>query len=384
MDSRGQTMIGHVARAVLGILAAASLTACGALPERPQVSADAQAGAVVPGFENARLWEDDPAGAWNGWRARAAAQRARAGRTGRLEMLAISSGADKGAFTAGYLGGWSEAGTRPQFDIVSGVSTGALIAPFAFLGQEYDPRLEELYTGINARMIYRMRTVQGLLGGPALATTEPLAELIERYAEKAVIDRISEEHARGRRLLVMTANLDAQRGVVWDMGAIASSDSADRYALFRKVLLASASIPGFFPPVLIDVVNGQQRFSELHVDGGAVSSVLAIPPAVAFEDQANGTKVDARLTLLYNGALGAVHEVVEPDAFSIIERALFTAIKQADQGEILILKQYAQETGLVLDIESIGPEAEQGDQDLFDQEFMRKLYRRGRERGLDR
>ncbi|NBC88705.1 MAG: hypothetical protein GVX90_04295 [Alphaproteobacteria bacterium] len=384
MGDRGQTMIGYVARAALGIVAAAALTACAALPDRPEVSADAQRGAVVPGFENARLWEDDPASAWNGWRARAAAQRARAGRTGRLEILAISSGADKGAFTAGYLGGWSEAGTRPEFDIVSGVSTGALIAPFAFLGKEYDPRLEQLYTRINARMIYRMRTVQGLLGGPALATTDPLADLIERYAGKAVIDRIAEEHARGRRLLVMTANLDAQRGVVWDMGAIASSDSAERYALFRKVLLASASIPGFFPPVLIDVVNGQHGFSELHVDGGAVSSVLAIPPAVAFEDQANGTKVDARLTLLYNGALGAVHEVVEPDAFSIMERALFTAIKQADQGAILILKQYARETGLVLDIESIGPAAEKGDHDLFDQDFMRRMYRLGRERGLAR
>ena len=384
MRNRGQAMIAHLARTVLGVVAAAALSACGALPERPQVSADAQVGAVVPGFENARLWQDGRASAWNGWRARAAAQRAQTGSTGRLEMLAISSGADKGAFTAGYLGGWSEAGTRPEFDIVSGVSTGALIAPFAFLGEEYDSRLEELYTGINARMIYRMRSVQGLLGGPALATTEPLAELIERYADTSVIDRVAQEHALGRRLLVMTANLDAQRGVVWDMGAIASSDSAERYALFRKVLLASASIPGFFPPGLIEVTSGQQRFSELHVDGGVVSSILVIPPAVAFEDQANGTKVDARLTVIYNGALGAVHKVVKPDAFSIMERALFTAIKQADQGEILILKQYAQETGLVLDIESIGPEAEQGDQDLFDQDFMNRLYRRGRERGLAR
>jgi predicted acylesterase/phospholipase RssA len=360
------------------------LSACATLPERTDITASDQQAARVPGYGEIRLWDDAPASAWNAWRDRVAAERLRAGRKGRLEILAISSGADKGAFSAGFLNGWSEAGTRPQFDVVSGVSTGALIAPFAFLGPGYDSHLETLYTGIDADMVYRLRPLQGLLGGPALASTEPLADLIALYAGDALIDAVAREHAKGRRLLVLTTNLDAQRGTVWDMGAIAASTDPGRYALFRKVLLASASIPGFFPPVMIEVESPELRFSELHVDGGAISSILAIPPAVAFEDQANGTKVDARLTILYNGAIGPVHRVIDPDAFAIIERALFTAIKTADQREILVLRDYARETGLVLDIESIGKEAENPEADLFEREFMQRLFERGLERGRKR
>lgn len=377
-------MIAYRAHTLFVVMIAAALSACAGLPERPEITAEAQSEAGIPGLGEVRLWEDAPASAWNAWRARMEQERRRDGRSGRLEMLAISAGADKGAFSAGYLGGWSEAGTRPEFDIVSGVSTGALIAPFAFLGEDYDDELEAIYTGIDARDVYRLRTVQGLLGGPALATTEPLEELIATYADDELIESVAREHARGRRLLVMTANLDAQRGAVWDMGAIAASGHDESHALFRRVLLASASIPGFFPPVMIEVESGQMRFRELHVDGAAVSSILAIPPAVAFEDQANGTRLDARLTLLYNGALSPTYRVIEPDAFSIIERALFTAIKQADLREVLILKEYARETGLVLDIESIAPQAVKGEQDLFDQPFMQDLFARGRERGRAR
>ena len=369
-------------RSLTGVLLALALSACAAWPERLPVTASDQAEARIDGFGEIRRWDDDSFQSWIAWREQLFAERAEMGRSGRIEMLAISSGSDRGAFSAGFLNGWSEAGTRPQFDIVSGVSTGALIAPYAFLGEPYDPQLASVYTTIDAGDVYRLTPLKPLLGGASLANTKPLAQLIERSADDALIDEVAREHRKGRRLLVQTTNLDAERGVVWDMGAIAASDSPQRYRLFRQVLLASASIPGFFPPVLIEVASSDAEFSELHVDGGTTSSVLAIPPAVLFESKSDEPYVEGRITILYNGALQPVFRVSEPTVFAILDRALTVSLKTADQRTIRALRRYADETGLLLEVHSAGSQADDPDVDLFDQEFMNLLYERGRERAL--
>lgn len=369
-------------RSVLTALLALTLSACAAWPDRPAVSASDQADARIAGYDDIRIWGDAPRKAWIDWREQLFAERKRTGRSTRLEMLAISSGSDKGAYSAGYLNGWSEAGSRPEFDIVSGVSTGALIAPFAFLGTAYDPHLTSLYTTINADAIYNATPLKGVFGGAALASTKPLAELIESYANADLIDAVGREHRRGRRLLVQTTNLDAQRGVVWDMGAIAASENPARYNLFRRVLLASASIPGLFPPVLIEVTSADTDFSELHVDGATVSSLVAIPPAFVFDTSGTDAYVQGRVTILYNGALEPVFRVSEPTVFSLLDRALDTALKAADQRTIQALRRHADEAGLTLDVHSIGPLAEDPDVDLFDPDFMQMLYDRGHKAGL--
>jgi predicted acylesterase/phospholipase RssA len=367
-------------RLVLGGLFALSLSACAAWPERPTVTANDQALARVGGFGDIRLWVDAEAQTWLEWREAYLSDRSEAGRRDSLEMLAISSGSDKGAFSAGFLKGWSATGTRPTFDVVSGVSTGALIAPFAFLGSGYDPHIEHLYTTIDAHSIYRAAPLKGLLGGPSLASTEPLANLIETYADAALIDAVAREHRLGRRLLVQTTNLDAERGMVWDMGAIAASENPARYALFRQILLASASIPGFFPPVLIDVDNNGVEFSELHVDGGTTSSILAVPPSVLFSNGNDRSMADGRVTVLYNGDLEPVFRVSEPTVFAILERALTISLKAADQRTIRALQQYAEQNELALDIHSVGKEASNPDVDLFDQQYMQGLFALGEER----
>ena len=372
----------HRIRTFLAALALAALSACVSTPERPEIAATQQASAQVPGYGAIRLWEDADADVWRAWRNRMVSQRFASERINRFEVLAISSGSDKGAFSAGFLNGWSEKGTRPRFDVVSGVSTGALIAPFAFLGEEYDPQLRELYTTINAKMIYRTTALKGLLGGPSLASTEPLAQLIESYADKALIDAVAREDALGRRLLVQTTNLDAERGVVWDMGAIAASDNPGRYRLFRQILLASASIPGVFPPALIDVEGEGFAFAELHVDGGTTSSLVAIPPAILFSWDQDSERGRGRITVLYNGALRPVYRVTEPSVFSILERALTTALKTADQRTLAALEQFSDEQGLTVNVYSIGPKAEDPDVELFDQEYMQGLFELGRERAL--
>lgn len=377
-------MIWHSGRGLFAAFFLFTLSACASLPERPLVSSTDQLAARVDGFGSIRLWDDATPESWMDWRLRLRGQREAIGAGPELEILAISSGSDKGAFSAGYLNGWSESGKRPSFDIVSGVSTGSLIAPFAFLGSDYDPHLRQLYTEIEADMIYSSTPLKGLFGGPALASTEPLREMIARYADQAMIDAVAREHRLGRRLLVQTTNLDAQRGVVWDMGAIAASENTARYDLFRDVLLASSSIPGFFPPVFIDVASRDFSFSELHVDGGTTSSILAIPPRVIFGDIEDGANIEGRLTILYNGAIDPVYRVVKPDVFSILDSALTTSLKTADRRSIMLLQRYADQTGVVLEVQSIGEAAEDPDAELFDQQFMQRLYLKGQQRAVER
>lgn len=186
-------------------------------------------------------------------------------------ILALSGGGMYGAFSVGVLNGWSEAGCRPTFDVVTGVSTGALIATYAFLGPSYDDELKRLFTTTCDRDIYRRRGPLSLLRADSVATSEPMKQLIENQITSEVLAGVAEAHARGRRLYVGTTNLDTRRLIVWDMGAIASRGEAQ---LYRDVILASASIPGFFPPVRIDVEVNGRPYTEMHADGGVTTQVF--------------------------------------------------------------------------------------------------------------
>ena len=193
-------------------------------------------------------------------------------------ILVLSGGGMNGAFSAGMLTGWSHTGTRPEFDIVTGVSTGALIAPFAFLGEEYDEQLKELYTSKSATQIYRMLPV--FLWSEAAASSDPLRRQLQRVISDELVERIAAAHVCGRRLYVGTTNLDTQKLVVWDVGAIAAGRDPRKKELIQNVLLASCSVPGLLPPVGINVEIDGNRYSELHVDGGVSASMFLIPQAL--------------------------------------------------------------------------------------------------------
>jgi len=303
-----------------------------------------------------------------------------------IDLLAISSGSDKGAFSAGFLTGWSKRGDRPDFDLVIGVSTGALIAPFAFLGPSEDDALRRLYTTIDADDIYRQRAISGLLGGPAFATSRPLLEMIEREVSPELVERIAEEHRKGRRLLVTTTNLDTQRGTIWDLGSIAVSPMPNREHLIESLLLASSSVPALMPPVMIDVEADGQPFREMHVDGGTAGSFLAIPPSILWgqaELRERADVTNGSFTILYNGRLAPQVEGVEPTAFSILRRSIETMIAHADRNILRSYREFAVHHGVTLAVYQIGDDFDDDafPDEQFDSAFMQALFAHGEEQG---
>jgi predicted patatin/cPLA2 family phospholipase len=197
-----------------------------------------------------------------------------------VNFLAISGGGDNGAFGAGLLCGWTVAGNRPTFKLVSGVSTGALIAPFAFLGSDYDRRLKKLYTSISREDIMERRSILSVLNSDAIADNLPLKKLIEREFDRALLDAVAVEYCKGRALLVATVDLDARQSVLWNMTKIAASQDPKAINLFRSIMVASSAISATFPPVMIDVEVQGKTYQEMHVDGGTMSQVFVYPPSV--------------------------------------------------------------------------------------------------------
>ncbi len=332
--------------------------------------------------EVVRYWSSGDDDAYRRWGESLLRDRQKRGVAAPKTLLALSGGSDKGAFGAGLLNAWSQSGQRPTFDIVTGVSTGALIAPFAFLGRDEDATLTKIYTNINSKDIYGQRILSGVFGGSSLLNSKPLEELIARYVTPTFLDRIAIHHRQGHRLLVMTTQLDAERGVIWDMGAIAASASPHRLALFRQVLLASSSIPGAFPPVLIDMTGHGHSFAEMHVDGGTVSGFFTLPRAMLSPGAAGSTKPSGgAIYIIYNGRLNAQFEVTKPRTLSILSRALATLLGEADRNNVADLRDFARDRSIGFVVCAVQRPTKGDDAPLFDKAHMRELYVMGEQEG---
>jgi predicted acylesterase/phospholipase RssA len=294
-------------------------------------------------------------------------------------LLAISGGAEDGAFGAGLLVGWSDAGTRPVFDLVTGVSSGALIAPFAFLGREHDSQLREIFTKYGRKDVFTYN-VPSLLEGSALVDDAPLARLIEKYVDAAFLQEIASERIKGRILLIGTTNLDTQRPVMWDMGRIAMSNSRDAIALFRKILLASATLPGVFAPVRIQVRVGGQNYDELHVDGGVTRQVFIAPSifSFAFHDQKSGRPAaKPRLFVIRNGKIDPEWQSVNENVLSITQRSISTLIKNQGIGDLYRIYSVTRRDGIDFNLASIPADFSDTSDEPFDQKYMIALFDRG-------
>ena len=249
-----------------------------------------------------------------------------------LNVLALSAGGKYAVYAAGLLKGWSESGTRPQFDVVTGVSAGALLAVYAFLGPQYDARAEEQFVNVTRRDLFRIRPVRGVLTGGAVASTEPFAELIERELNDAVVAEIAKAHCAGRRLFVATGNRTSLRLAIWDLGAVAASGRPDAAQLVRKIILASSSHPGFAPAVEFDVTLNGAHYCELHGDGGNLVQ--------AFVRTANGLPPGSNVYVVSAGKLYRDPVAERPRAFSTVAAAASNtlyALFRADAANIYSL-----------------------------------------------
>ena len=254
------------------------LQGCATLKPRNPLPQDLESEVQVPGMPGVRAWGDEANQGFTQFALTSIKEEMAAfGKDVWKKpafFLALSGGGDDGAFGAGVLCGWTAHGDRPQFKLVTGISTGALIAPFAFLGSSYDDTLRHLYTGITSEDIFRMKSLLTVLWRDSVADTTPLAKKLEQYVDEAMLAEVAAEHNKGRRLIIGTTQLDAQRLVLWNMGAIAASGDPEAVKLFRKIMLTSASIPGAFPPQYMKVEAGGNWYEEMHVDGGTTAEVV--------------------------------------------------------------------------------------------------------------
>jgi predicted acylesterase/phospholipase RssA len=297
----------------------------------------------------------------------------------RESLLAISGGGDNGAFGAGVLVGWSERRTRPSFKVVTGISTGALIAPLAFVGPEYDPRLSQMYTTIDQTDIFEKRTLLEGLVSDALADTRPLQSLIAKYVDAHLVERIAEEYRRGRALVIITTDLDAGVPVIWNIGAIAESGRPEAISLISKILLASASVPGLFPPVMFDTMVDGVAHQEMHVDGGASMQTFLYPAALQVRRIPNGGGSRSRTAyVIRNGRLRPDWDEVARSTPAIATRAVATLTTNSGVGDLYRIYALAKRDGVRLQLAYIGDDFEQPHTAEFDNQYMKKLFEYGR------
>ncbi len=300
-------------------------------------------------------------------------------------VLALSGGGATGAFGAGFLNGWSASGSRPPFKLVTGISTGALIAPFAFLGPDYDPQLKEAFTTIESENIFIFRGLLKALASESFAKTTPLADLIERYIDKEMLQAVAAAHAAGRRLFVGTTNLDAQRFLIWNMGAIAASEHSNALKLFRDVVLASASIPAVFPPVMIEVEVDGHQYDEMHADGGTVTQVFFYGNVVDFKAARESAKAagsptaatGGRVYVIRNAQVRPEREQVERSLVSITPRTLSTMVKAMAFSDLNRIYGKSWARGIDFNYVAVPDDFVWQGEEEFDRAEMNRLYEIG-------
>ena len=299
-------------------------------------------------------------------------------------FLAISGGGENGAYGAGLLVGWTQTGTRPIFKGVTGISTGALTAPFAFLGPAYDEQLREVYTQISAKDVLEKRGYLALLWDDAMADNAPLRRTVSRFVDEKMLAAIAAEHAKGRTLLIATTDLDARRPVIWNMGKIATIGDKRALELFHNILIASAAIPGAFPPVMIDVEVDGKKYQEMHVDGGASAQVFIYPPALDVKElsRERGITRVRNLYVLRNARLDPDWVQVDRRTYSIMGRAVSSLIQTQGVGDLYRIYLTTQRDGLVFNLAYIPETFDVPLTEPFASDYMQALFKLGYERAV--
>lgn len=296
-------------------------------------------------------------------------------------ILSISSGGLNGAYTAGVLCGWTEHGTRPVFRVVTGVSIGAIIAPFAFLGSEYDDRLEEMARCATAKNIYRVRGPVDAILGDSLADNAPLARFVARYADDDILKAVAAEHAKGRRLFIATTNLDSNRPMIWDMGAIASSGSPRALRVFQQVIVTSAAAPILFPPSYVEVEHAGRRYDEMHVDGAVSAQFMLYGQSLTLEEALQSADVPRPRPTHYfilNRQPSSVWNPVEPNLRAIAIHSVKRLMQDQGVGDLWQAYAACVRDGVDFRLAAIPDDEELPFEPGIDMATVARLFERGR------
>lgn len=355
-------------------LVATQLSGCASFPRKDFTAAEAERTALRG--SDIRFNADDAEAAL------AFTERTRAqlqqNRAEQFDILAISGGGADGAYGAGVMVGWTNTGARPNFAVVTGVSTGALIAPFAFLGPSRDGELTAAYAAGKASDILQRRGL-GVIFSSSLFSPNRLRQLVNAYVTPAMLRDIAAEHARGRRLLIVTTNLDTQQTVIWDMGAIAARNTPAALDLFRDVLVASSSIPGVFPPVMIPIdETGVSSIQEMHVDGAVTAPFVSIPEGMFFWTAPDGRKLKGRVHVIVNGQIEPAFAVTRGRLSSILARTFDSMMKSTARTHIAASRAFADRNDLDFEITMVPSGVESGSLN-FDPVNMKRLFTLGRD-----
>ena len=367
-----------------GIAALGGNTGCSGVGRGPAVPKELQDRAVVHGMANVRTWGDQVSPEVRETLVGSLRKRqAQLASTGHAEQppssaaLAISGGGANGAFGAGLLCGWTQKGDRPQFDVVTGISTGALMAPFVFLGPEYDPMLREVYTTMSTKSILERRFILTAIFKDALTDNKPLWTLTSKYIDQKMLDAIAVEYEeKGRLLLIGTTNLDARRSVIWNIGAIAASKQPGALHLVRSILIASAAIPAAFPPVMIDVEADGRKFQEMHVDGGCLHEVFLYPTSFTPVEapKAGNVTRERRAYIIRNSRIDPDWADVERRTLKIAARAIDALIYSQGVGDLDPMFMTARRDKMEFNLAYIPADFDSVPKEPFDPEYMRKLF----------
>ena len=363
---------------------------CASIAERSPLPEEAYSDSTVLGMTGLRYWGDETPPFAKGLSEDSTLeelQSALPGFVGReMHFLAISGGGANGAFAAGLLNGWSEDGSRPEFNAVTGISTGALIAPFAYLGADYDHLLKHFYTqyGTNDLVIERGLLSSFLRKRDSAFDTAPLRARLVEYLDADVMAAIAEEYRRGRLLLIGTTNLDAGRPVIWDIGAIATSGKPGALDLIRDVILASASIPIAFPPVMIEVESGGKVYDEMHTDGG-VSRQAFLFELSADEDTFEKLNIVGKgnAYVIRNSKLEPTWQSTERSMLAIAGRSAGSMVYTQGLGDLYREFLAAMKYGFNFHLAYIPSDFDAESEELFDPSYMRKLFEFGYNMAVD-
>jgi hypothetical protein len=351
MAGQGNSHARVLLAACLCLISIAALTGCASL-SRGQASVLWHGDAVPLGFSSSVRTVGDTQQSFMVRSAQLLTRARAAAGDGPINILALSGGGAGGAFGAGALVGWTRQGTRPEFQIVTGVSAGALIAPFAFLGPSWDVRLTEAFSGARTERLLQPNGL-GALFGASVYRGEPLVALVDSYVTDELLHAIAIEAAKGRQLVVATTDLDKEQTVIWNLSALASQGGEPARRLFRDVLVAAASIPGVFPPVIIRVEESGEIFDEMHVDGATTASLFIAPEIAGYLTDPLHELQGANLYVIVNGQLGTVTQTTSIATLKIARRGLAAVLQSNARADFAVASAFAQRNGMTVSVTDI-------------------------------